>query len=89
MREIFQRGLPIFALNQRKHVMSSNGAGSSKGSKKSDRDLDLENSHRGVWLVKVPLSYIFSALFRDTSLACLLSRRARHICHVTCVTCVR
>ena len=34
--------------------MSSNGAGSSKGSKKSDRDLDLENSHRGVWLVKVP-----------------------------------
>ena len=34
--------------------MSSNGAGSSKGGKKSDRDLDLENSHRGVWLVKVP-----------------------------------
>ncbi len=28
--------------------------GGSKGSKKSDRDLDLENSHRGVWLVKVP-----------------------------------
>ena len=37
-------------------VMSSNGASGSgsKGSKKSDRDLDLENSHRGVWLVKVP-----------------------------------
>ena len=36
--------------------MSSNGASGSgsKGSKKSDRDLDLENSHRGVWLVKVP-----------------------------------
>jgi len=38
--------------------MSSNGAGSSgsKGSKKqaSKQDLDLENSHRGVWLVKVP-----------------------------------
>ena len=39
-------------------------------------------------LRSTPLSYIFSALFRDTSLAYLLSRRARHICHVTCVTCV-
>ena len=38
-----------------------------------------------------PLCYIFNALFRDTSLAYLLSRRVCHICHVasvTCVTCV-
>ena len=32
--------------------------------------------------------YIFNALFRDTSLAYLLSRCVCHICHVTCVTCV-
>ena len=31
-----------------------------------------------------PLCYIFNALFRDTSLAYLLSRRVCHICHVTC-----
>jgi hypothetical protein len=29
-------------------------AGGSKGGKKADRDLDLANCGRGVWLVKVP-----------------------------------
>ena len=46
------------------------------------------------WLVcptglrSTSLSCIFNALFRDTSLAYLLSRYVCHICHVTCVTCV-
>ena len=46
------------------------------------------------WLVcptdlrSTSLSCIFNALFRDTSLAYLLSRCVCHICHVTCVTCV-
>ena len=34
-------------------------------------------------LRSTPLSYIFNALFRDTSLAYLLSRRVCHIYHVT------
>ena len=34
--------------------MAQSGAGSVKEKKTSDKDLDLSNSNRGVWLVKVP-----------------------------------
>ena len=34
--------------------MAQSGAGATKEKKTSDKDLDLTNSNRGVWLVKVP-----------------------------------
>ena len=34
--------------------MAQSGAGAAKEKKTSDKDLDLTNSNRGVWLVKVP-----------------------------------
>ena len=51
----------VFRYKYRKLVKSINmsangkeGDGKKKGDKKVDRDLDLANSVRGVWLVKVP-----------------------------------
>ena len=35
-------------------VSASSGGGERKHRKPSDKDLDLNNAHRGVWLVKVP-----------------------------------